>query len=304
MDWFRWHHGTVNDPKFRLVAKKAGASVAEALSIWAVLLEEASQADDRGCFGNPDFEAWDCAMGLDDGKSERIYREFCARGMVDDEGNRLSRWESRQPKREREDNTGAERQARHRAKAKEVTPSNASYITGNGTVTQSNAESPQKTPRGEERRLEEKNTHTAPPPVDNCGPVDNQDPVCVVLEKEGIRHLNPLDPEFARLKSEGADIGLWTQAAMIAFDGGNPRFDYVLGIVRKKLADRAAPRQPPPSQPITTPGPSGPDPALLKIEQDDKITKPMPIEIRRDIQRRREGWKRQSNGKGAVNAAK
>jgi hypothetical protein len=47
MDWFRWHHGSVNDPKFQLVAKRAGASVAEVVAVWACLLEAASSADER-----------------------------------------------------------------------------------------------------------------------------------------------------------------------------------------------------------------------------------------------------------------
>ena len=48
MHWFRWHHGTVTDPKFGLIAKKAGASVAQVIAIWAYLLEAASAAEERG----------------------------------------------------------------------------------------------------------------------------------------------------------------------------------------------------------------------------------------------------------------
>lgn len=102
MDWFRWHHGSVNDQKFQLVAKRAGASVAEVVAVWACMLEAASSADERGNVGALDFESIDCAMGLQDGKSAQIHAAMIARNLVDDVGN-IVRWASRQPKRERED---------------------------------------------------------------------------------------------------------------------------------------------------------------------------------------------------------
>ena len=45
MDWFRWHHGSVTDPKFQLVARRAGASLPDVLAVWAYVLEAASQAE-------------------------------------------------------------------------------------------------------------------------------------------------------------------------------------------------------------------------------------------------------------------
>jgi len=64
MDWFRWHHGSVTDPKFQLIARKSGCSVAEVIGFWAMLLESASMNEVRGCTGYLDFEAIDCALGL------------------------------------------------------------------------------------------------------------------------------------------------------------------------------------------------------------------------------------------------
>lgn len=90
IDWFRWHHGSVNDPKFQLVARRAGASVAEVVAVWACLLESASQSGDRGNPGKIDFEAIDCGLGMRDGASESIYRNMRARGLVDDEGRIVS----------------------------------------------------------------------------------------------------------------------------------------------------------------------------------------------------------------------
>jgi hypothetical protein len=146
MDWFRWHHGSVTDPKFQLVAKKAGASTAEVLAVWACLLEEASMAENRGNPGEIDFESIDCLLGMEDGKAQAIYARMNERGLLTDDGA-IEAWERRQPKREREDSTNAERQRTFRAKKNQVTPDNASDS--------------QKTPREEERRVEKKTPRKA-----------------------------------------------------------------------------------------------------------------------------------------------
>lgn len=111
IDWFRWHHGSVTDPKFQLVAKKAGASVAEVIAVWACLLEAASQAPQRGSPGATDFEAMDCALGMDEGKAKAIYDRMTDRGLLDSDGS-VTAWERRQPK--REDETAADRKRRQR----------------------------------------------------------------------------------------------------------------------------------------------------------------------------------------------
>ena len=64
MDWFRWHHGSVTDPKFQLVARQAGASLPDVLAVWAYLLETASAAVERGNIGEIDCEAVDCMFGF------------------------------------------------------------------------------------------------------------------------------------------------------------------------------------------------------------------------------------------------
>lgn len=36
IDWFRWHHGSVTDPKFKLIAKKkAGARVGDVIAVFS-----------------------------------------------------------------------------------------------------------------------------------------------------------------------------------------------------------------------------------------------------------------------------
>ncbi len=143
MDWFRWHHGCVNDPKFRVIARKAGATVAEALAMWATALEQASVAEDRGHPGNLDFEAIDCALDMQEGQAQRLHEQMIARGLIDADTGRIAAWDRRQPKRERDDDS-AERVRAHRERQKQpcnatVTPVIAVTRGSNATVTPCNA---------------------------------------------------------------------------------------------------------------------------------------------------------------------
>lgn len=151
IDWFRWHHGSVADQKFQLVAKRAGASVAEVIAVWACLLEAASMSDDRGHPGEPDFESMDCALGLDDGKAERIYSRMCDRGLFTKDG-RITAWDKRQPKRERDDDSSTDRVRAFRGRQRQEQPSNASE-------TPCNAKERQGTPRVEESREDKEQQH-------------------------------------------------------------------------------------------------------------------------------------------------
>lgn len=99
-------------------------------------------SDERGLIGELDFEALDCALGLNDGKSQRIYEAMQARELIDQHGHIVS-WHKRQPKREREDNSATERKRQQRAKEAKQ-----------DDVTPCHATSHQKTPRGEESREE------------------------------------------------------------------------------------------------------------------------------------------------------
>jgi hypothetical protein len=160
MDWFRWHHGSVNDPKFQLVAKKAGASVAEVIAVWACMLEAASGAEDRGDPGTPDFEAMECALGLQDGLARRIYEQMRTRELVDPSTGRITRWEKRQPK--REDETANERKRRQREREHEL----ATVTTGESRdVTQGHADVTLCHAREEERREEEETSNLTVAPA-------------------------------------------------------------------------------------------------------------------------------------------
>ncbi len=158
IDWFRWHHGSVSDGKFALVAHKAGASVAEVIAVWACLLEAASAAEDRGNPGAVDFETMDFSLGLSEGKSWRIYERMRERALLDGGSGRIAQWEKRQPK--REDDTAAERKRRQREREHELQM--AERVTGSESrsVTQGHSYVTHGHDREEKSREEEKEPKT------------------------------------------------------------------------------------------------------------------------------------------------
>ena len=143
MDWLRWHHGSTTDPKFALVAKRAGVRLPDVLAVWAHLLEAASQADERGRFGSIDCEAVDLLFGLDDGGTAGILSEMDARGLTSD--GWISAWAKRQPKREREDDSSTERVRAYRQRQRE-----SAGVSDDETPC--NTTQRHETPRGEESR--------------------------------------------------------------------------------------------------------------------------------------------------------
>jgi hypothetical protein len=130
VDWFRWHHGSVSDPKFQWVARRSSVSVATVIAVWACILERASMSARRGCIDGFDCEDIDVLLGLDDGNTEAVVRSMRDKGILTEDC--INNWASRQPL--REDSAAAERKRRQRDKS---VISDMSH-----NVTQSHAESP------------------------------------------------------------------------------------------------------------------------------------------------------------------
>ena len=147
MEWFRWYHGTVSDPKFAVIAKKSGQPKHVVLAIWAMVIEYASAKEDRGSIVGLDQEEIAVTLDLETEQVEAVLSAMTGRGIVSD--NRLKNWEKRQPK--REDATASERKERWKNK-------NASERIG----TQENAWNVQ------EQNREEKNIRTPLPPTGGC----------------------------------------------------------------------------------------------------------------------------------------
>lgn len=94
MEWLKWHIGSAIDPKFSIVARRSGHNVAAVIAIWAMLLERACQAEERGNIRGFDCEAADVALGLPDGAACAIIDALQSKGLI--HGDRIANWEKRQ----------------------------------------------------------------------------------------------------------------------------------------------------------------------------------------------------------------
>ena len=94
MEWLKWHIGSAIDPKFSIVARRSGHNVAAVIAIWAMLLERACQAEERGNIRGFDCEAADVALGLPDGAACAIIDALQSKGLI--HGDRVANWEKRQ----------------------------------------------------------------------------------------------------------------------------------------------------------------------------------------------------------------
>ena len=142
--WFRVWGDMVNDPKWRTIARKSGEKIGDVIAVYLHMLTCASNAEDRG-----HTEGWcdeDVATALDiDTEQVTAIREAMQGRVLD--GDYLTGWEKRQPKREREDTASTDRVRAFRDRKHHETPCNA-----NGN---------QETPREEEIREEEKRQETS-----------------------------------------------------------------------------------------------------------------------------------------------
>jgi hypothetical protein len=121
IEWFRWWHGTVTDPKFRWIAKKSNSKITDVLAVWAALLEHASNvtqcnADEtRGNVTSFQCEDWDIQFDLEEGQTQKILSAMESKGLI--ENNEICNWQKRQPKRE---DSSTERVRRFREKKKTI----------------------------------------------------------------------------------------------------------------------------------------------------------------------------------------
>lgn len=95
MNWLKWHVGTFTDPKFAVIAKKAGQPKHAVLAVWAALLETACNGVKRGDVSSFNPEEIGIALDLEPEAVMAIFTAIMARGMVT-EDRQLSAWEKRQ----------------------------------------------------------------------------------------------------------------------------------------------------------------------------------------------------------------
>jgi len=110
--WYRRYHGTCNDPKFRLIAKRSNAHLCYVLAYWDFILEHASAQDDRGCLASFDTELAEISLDLSEKEAKTIFQNFCKMKLICDK--RVAAWDKRQFA----SDTSAERVRRHRENKK------------------------------------------------------------------------------------------------------------------------------------------------------------------------------------------
>ena len=155
--WFRWHHGVVTDPKWKVVASRTSSAlsrkvtVGHVVSVWAAMMENASQANPRGELLNWSDE--DIGAALDIPEEEVAAIRVAMQGKTLDEAV-LMAWKRRQVK--AEDHTAADRKRaqRERDKSHEVT----AKMIESRHVTRGHD-------RVEESREEKKDQEQMPPPA-------------------------------------------------------------------------------------------------------------------------------------------
>lgn len=97
--WLRWHHGTVTDPKWRVVASRCvtGVTVGHVVTIWAAMVENASLSSPRGTLQGWDDEDVAALFGYTKEQVSDIRRAMQGKTL---DGDKLTGWEKRQPNRE------------------------------------------------------------------------------------------------------------------------------------------------------------------------------------------------------------
>jgi hypothetical protein len=98
MDWFRVWHDMPTDPKWRVVARKAGQPLSCVISVFILMLVNASQnADQRGTLLGWDDEDAGAALDMDAEAVAAIRQAMQGKVL---HGDHLTGWDRRQPKRE------------------------------------------------------------------------------------------------------------------------------------------------------------------------------------------------------------
>lgn len=108
MDWCRLWNDMPTDPKWRAIARRCGQRIGDVIAVYVHMMTQANAARERGCIDTWDDE--DIAAALDmEPDAVTAIREAMQGKVLD--GNCLTGWDNRQPK--REDNS-AERVKRYR----------------------------------------------------------------------------------------------------------------------------------------------------------------------------------------------
>lgn len=140
-DWVRLWHDMPTDPKWRTIARKSGQRVGDVMAVFNFIMVNASaNSGERGTLNGFDVEDVATALDLEDDDVRAIIAAM--QGKVLD-GDRLTAWEKRQPK--REDGTAAKRKAEWKERQKNAPERSGTH--GNAPETETETET-DITPKG------------------------------------------------------------------------------------------------------------------------------------------------------------
>ncbi|HEX8413810.1 MAG TPA: hypothetical protein VF637_07985 [Sphingomicrobium sp.] len=137
-DWVRLWHDMPTDPKWRVIARKSGQPLPCVISVFTLMLTNASgNAAARGVLLGWDHEDAGAALDMDADDVRAIYDAMQGKVL---EGERLTGWERRQPK--REDAGVAGRVAKYRETKANAAKRDVTH--GNAPETETETETPDK----------------------------------------------------------------------------------------------------------------------------------------------------------------
>lgn len=96
-NWVRLWEDMPNDPKWRVIAKRSGRPIAEVLAVFVHMMTNAGTSADRGTLAGWNDEDVAAALDMEPEHVEAIRDAMQGKTL---EGEKLSGWEKRQPKRE------------------------------------------------------------------------------------------------------------------------------------------------------------------------------------------------------------
>lgn len=211
-DWFRSWHGAPTDQKWLAIAKRAQVAPVLVVAVVWTLMDRASQHADRGSVAGYDAEAMAVFLGIDESAVEAVIAALREKGVVTN--FRLTAWESRQPKRERENDFSTPRVQLHRENHKIETPRNAS--------------ADPETPRVEESRVDIESSLRS----DSC-PKRSRVRTRYPEDFEKFWSAYPTDrlmtkaatlPVWLRLDEESKEMAIRSSPAFSAYCKGNPDY--------------------------------------------------------------------------------
>lgn len=120
--WVRLWEDMPTDPKWRVIARRSGRPIAEVLSVFCFMLTNAGGSRERGTLDGWNDEDVGAALDMEPEHVAAIRDAMQGKTL---DGGRLTGWERRQPKRERDDDKSTERVQAFRERQRHETPGNA-----------------------------------------------------------------------------------------------------------------------------------------------------------------------------------